>query len=336
MRFIKLIFINFIIFFILVLIIETIFGYWFKDNNFGFYMRKERRINWVTKSNFNDQHYTFAYKRNFWGFRGEEFNPKDVEIIFQGGSTGNQRMHPEELTIVGQLNKLFKDDEINVKIYNSSTDGKSVQGYINDFNYWFPKIPNLKPKYIIFFIGINDTFISAEKHWDYKVSNESIEKVKDYIKNNSIFIDKYKTFKNKYFPRNILAYEPSSNNLYDGFFYTDFNSAKSKDLTQNQELKVKIKQFKKKLNDLNNIIIDKRITPVFITQVMFNGLENRDLYSINNELKNFAQSNDYFLIALDELIKMDKGDFYDPIHTSPKGSKKIANTIYPFLKDFLN
>lgn len=51
---------------------------------------------------------------------------------------------------------------------------------------------------------------------------------------------------------------------------------------------------------------------------------------------NFAQSHGYFLIALDELLKMDKGDFYNPIHTSPQGSKKIANTIYPFLKDFLN
>ena len=336
MRFIKLISINFIIFFILVLIIEIIFGYWFKENNFGFYMRKERRINWITKSNFNDKYYSFAYKRNFWGFRGDEFNPKDVKIIFQGGSTGNQRMHPEELTIVGQLNKLLKDDEINVKIYNSSTDGKSVQGYINDFNYWFPKIPNLKPKYIIFFIGINDTFISTEKHWDYKVSYDSIDKVKDYIKNNSIFVDKYKTFQNKFFPRNILAYEPSSNKLYEGFFYTDFNTAKSKDFTQNQELRVKIKQFKKRLNDLNDIIIDKNITPVFITQVMFNGLENKHLYSVNNELKNFAQSNGYFLIALDELLKMGKGDYYDPIHTTPQGSKKIANTIYPFLKDFLN
>ena len=28
----------------------------------------------------------FFYKRNFWGFRGEEFDPKDVKIIFEGGS----------------------------------------------------------------------------------------------------------------------------------------------------------------------------------------------------------------------------------------------------------
>ena len=41
-----------------------------------------------------------------------------------------------------------------IKIYNASTDGKSVNGYINDFNFWFPKIPNFNPKYVIFYIGI--------------------------------------------------------------------------------------------------------------------------------------------------------------------------------------
>ena len=32
---------------------------------------------------------------------------------------------------------------------------------------------------------------------------------------------------------------------------------------------------------------------------------------------------------------MEKYDYYDEMHTTPKGSEKIANTIYPFLKDIL-
>ena len=32
---------------------------------------------------------------------------------------------------------------------------------------------------------------------------------------------------------------------------------------------------------------------------------------------------------------MDKKDYYDEIHTTPKGSKKIANKIYPKLLKFL-
>ena len=38
-----------------------------------------------------NKEYKFFYKRNFYGFRGDEFDPKDVKIVFEGGSTGNQR-----------------------------------------------------------------------------------------------------------------------------------------------------------------------------------------------------------------------------------------------------
>ena len=71
-------------------------------------MRKERKINWLTTSNFNKKKYDFFYKRNYWGFRGEEFDPKNVKVIFEGGSTGNQRFTPEELTIVGLINQKLK------------------------------------------------------------------------------------------------------------------------------------------------------------------------------------------------------------------------------------
>ena len=78
MSFLRLIYYNFLVFFVAIILIEIFFGYWFKDENFGIYMRKERKINWLTTSNFNKKKYDFFYKRNYWGFRGEEFDPKNV------------------------------------------------------------------------------------------------------------------------------------------------------------------------------------------------------------------------------------------------------------------
>ncbi len=103
----------------------------------------------------------------------------------------------------------------------------------------------------------------------------------------------------------------------------------------NENEKLKVQQFKKRLDSLNKIIAKENLIPIFITQVMFNGLENKVLFNINNELKKFAKSNDYFLITLDEIAKMELNDFYDEIHTAPQGSEKIAKIIYPFLKRFL-
>ena len=105
MSFFRLVIYNFLVFLLLIIFLEATLGYWFKKENFGIYMRKERKINWQTTSYFNGKEYKFFYKRNFWGFRGNEFNPKNVKIIFEGGSTGNQRFTPENLTIVGHLNK---------------------------------------------------------------------------------------------------------------------------------------------------------------------------------------------------------------------------------------
>ena len=51
----------------------------------------------------------------------------------------------------------------------------------------------------------------------------------------------------------------------------------------------------------------------------------------------FCKSNNFHIIPLDELIKnMDIGDFFDEVHASISGSKKIATVIYPSLEKIFN
>ena len=336
MKLLKITFYNLFIFIFLIILIEIFFGYWFKDENFGIYMRKERKINWLTESTFFGKNYKFFYKRNYWGFRGEEFDPKNVKIIFEGGSTGNQRYTPEDLTIVGLINKRFENENINLKIFNASTDGKSLNGYINDFEFWFPKIPNLKPEYVIFYLGINDRFINDRYYLDHKISEMKIDRLKDYIKNNSFVVDKYKIIKNNYFPKNTLSYDFNDNSIYKDFKYIDFISAQKIHKNKNDDDLALINKFQYKLDKLNSIIKKNNIKPIFITQVKFDGLKDKKLYLINNELKNFSKVNDYFFIPIDELILMEINDFYDHVHTTPKGSSKIADIISENIIRYLN
>ena len=261
MRFFKVVTYNFFIFLFLIIILEVIFGYWFKKENFGIYMRKERKVNWQTTSSFYGNDFNFFYKRNFWGFRGEEFDPKDVKLIFEGGSTGNQRFTPENLTIVGLLNDSFKNLNHNIKIYNASTDGKSLNGYINDFNFWFPKIPNFNPKYVIFYIGINDKFDSFDGRYflDNKVSEQKFDQLKDYIKNNSFLVDKFKFIKNKYFPKNTFAYDLGNDSLYENYVFVDYQMALKIHGNVDDKNLALIKNFRLKLNKLNTIIKKKKL-----------------------------------------------------------------------------
>ena len=337
MKFFKIITYNFLIFLVLITLLEVIFGYWFKKENFGIYMRKERKVNWQTTSTFYGKNYNFFYKRNFWGFRGEEFDPENVKIIFVGGSTGNQRFTPENLTIVGLLNDKFQDLNPKLKIFNASTDGKSVSGYINDFDFWFPNIPNFDPSYAIFYIGLNDRFDSFDGRYflDKKVSEQKIDQIKDYIKNNSLIVDKFKLVKNKYFPKNTSAYDLSNNDLYDNFKYVNYEEALKIHKNLNDKNLILVKNFRSKLNNLKIKIERLNIKPIFISQLMHDGLKDEKLFFINNELKNFVIKNKFFIIPLDEILSMKKNDFFDTTHTTPQGSKRIADKIFPLLLNFL-
>ena len=337
-RYIKVISINILVFLITILIIEIILGYWFKKNNFGIYMRSERnKVIKFSVNHHNNEKINFIHKRNFYGFIGDEFNPKDVKIIFEGGSTGAEIWKPQETSIVGVLNNLLSQNGINKKIYNASVNGKSMRGYVYDFDHWFKRIPNFKPEYVIFYLGINDRkFPKDELHrfYDEQHSTDSYIKIRDYIKNNSFILEKIKKVENKFFTKNKIQYNKNKKDLYDNFKYINYEKALelySTNNTRDDEEYLKI--VSKRLLNLKEAIIKAKIKPIFITQIKFDGISEKRLFLVNEEIKKFAKLNNYKLIPLDELIiTMDKGDFFDEFHTTISGSKKIAYKIYDQLE----
>lgn len=335
----KIIFYNLIIFFSLSVFSEILLGHWFTKDNFGFHMRDKRNKNWKTISNFENVEYKFFYRRNFYGFRGEEFDPKDVKIILEGGSTANQRFTPEELTIIELLNKKFKSDAIDLKIYNAATDGKSLRGVIYDFNHWFTKIKNFHPEFVILLLGINERDLASEtdeKMFDINFQEKKLDRIKDYFKNNSFIYSKYKKIANKYFPKNTSGYFLSGKKLYSNFDYVNYKDAKNLKRIISEKDKKIILQLENRLLILKRKFKSNKIQPIIITQIAYDGLNDQTLFLVNEKLKEFSANNNWPIIKLDELIVMEPYDFYDPIHTAPKGSKKIANVIYPFLKEILN
>jgi hypothetical protein len=329
-KIIKILFINCIIFFSLIFIFEIFFGYWFKKDNFGFIMRFERQKQNYYETIHDEKKYRFYYKRNFYGFRGEEADPKNIKIVFLGGSTGNQRVTPENLTIVGLLNTKFNKDDYNFKIFNGSTDGKSTKGYANDFKYWFPKIPNFNPKIVIFYTGIIDSNLSHDEKFDYPWRESAFEKFSDYVKNSSKIVELVKKIKFKYFAKLKREYGLATvgTDLYENFNYINYDQAKK---IHNNKIpnELLLSQFEKKLEALDFYIIKYQIIPVFITQINYDGLSNYNLYLINEKLKEFCKKRNYNIIKLDEkIISLERKTFFDPEHTLIKGNKIIANKIY--------
>jgi hypothetical protein len=334
----KIILINFIVLILILLIIELIFGSWLKNNNFKYSIRELRNIKIPISVEYEKIKYDYFFERNNLGFIGDNINSNDIKIIFIGGSTGEEMFVPPKFRIVDQINYKFNKDNYNVKIVNASKAGKSTRGYVNDFQDWFPKINNFNPKIVIFYTGINDANLELPAHFDDTQKKKLKKKIEDYVKNNSILYYLKKKIEDRYFSKIRKHYSLVNENLYKNFNYTNYNQAKLiyKNYSLNEKNNTVINNFSKNLENLNKIIKDKKIIPIFITQINFDGLNNFNLYLINESLKDFCIKNNYNIIKLDEKINfLDEGYFYDEAHTTIKGSLYISNILYSDLKNII-
>ena len=174
---------------------------------------------------YNNNNYKYNYVRNSLAFRGAELDPKNIKIIMVGGSTTDERYKPEELTIVGNLNKKLEKIGSTKKIINAGVEGQSTRGHIANFKYWFNKIEKFAPKYIIYYIGINDSYLLTQDSSDLQdgwlKNPDNFESFLDNFKSRSIFYDLIRKIKHKYYVRN-----ESKRIIYDYDYYMKNNKEK--------------------------------------------------------------------------------------------------------------
>lgn len=339
----KIILINFTIIVFLTAIFELILGSWLDKNNFGIHMRGQLNQKFKVISegaSVKGETQEFTFFRNSLAFRNYEVEAKDIDVIFNGGSTTIQSYLPYDQTIVGLLNKFLEDK--NIFIANAGMEGKSTYGYLCDFKHWFSKIEDLKPKYYIFYTGYNDTWNlsndnirSRQRHCEGSTSRQSIKhKLIDYLVNSSFLISSLLKLKNKYFEKKVYH----DANTYSSFYnkgpirYTSYEDAKKLNIKMRNPSKQRVPIYKKNLENLKKIILDKKITPIFITQVDSLGNYNPVIRQINSITKNFAEENNFIIIKLDEEINLKTSDFYDDVHTTKVGSEKVAKYIFDKIK----
>ena len=356
----KIVIINLLLLLIIFTIIELIFGYWFSKDNWGDQIRSWRYKKVEYSSEFNNKKYNFLYKRNSYGFRGDEYDPNNIKIVFLGGSTGNERFIPEELTIVGKVNSFLKNKKFKYKIHNASVDGQSSIGFINNFKIWFPRIKNFNPKIYVIYLGVNERYYTDYDPNPLDISNDkfkggvndfdSLRKAKfkdqilDRIKNNSFFYEKGKVIQLKFFtPRKRTAsYDPNKFKTSFGAVDMDnlkfVNNEEAHKIHNKSELLIKYNLYAESLNKrlgyLNKVIENKNAVPIFINQVMVNGQASEFMFITNVIIRKYCNDNNIGFIDIAEKVDLEITDFYDDFHTTPEGSNKIATQIQNDLLKF--
>ena len=352
MKIIKIFLINFLVFFTSILIIELIFGGWFKKDNFGAYFREHRMKKVPYKIKYNGKIFEYVYKRNYYGFIGDELNPKDIKAVFIGGSTADERWKPKEYSIAELLNKKLKADEIDVKIINSAIEGQSTVGYIANFKYWYPKLEEFKPKYFIFYTGINELLKTNYDQWDFSdgmaklVEKNKEKRLKDNLKSKSFFYDSLRKIKHKYYTRKKSVfmdldqpYPPPKEISLKKYDYLKFNDAYKNKVKIDKLLIQNKKSLKGYLNNID-LLVDYSNSysakAIIINQVTAYGAYHDYHLSLNYALNQHCEKMKYFCVDIASDFEGKEKYWYDWLHTTPLGSEEISKSIYPKLKEHLS
>ena len=336
-HFLKIILLNFLIFFILLILIELIFGTWFK-NNFSYHLSSERNIYRMYKFNFSNYQGESLYKRDSNAFRynQESIQVDKIDIVFTGGSTTNQKFLNYQDTIVSNLDNFFKEKQI----VNAGIDGLSIRGHINSFDLWFNKINQLNPKFYIFYLGINDQNLLNYKSKSVDEFKESDFKgnLREYLESNSFLYKNFRLLKTTlYLKYNIqkgvnivnkkgVVYGERSKKKFTN--YEDFNS-------NNEVNKLFFDKYTLLLNTLTNKVKEQNAIPIYITQISGYGI-NSELFSTAEAIMNHCKKQNLDCINLAKEIDLNYNDFYDELHLNPGGSIKVFSYLSKKLKKIIN
>ena len=334
---------NIVILLIFIISVEVIFGYWFDSDNFGPYMREHRmknqRILWENKK----EKVSYFYRRNYHGFRGADINPANIQGVILGGSVIDERYKPEKYTITEFLNDRLKKHYADIRFINGGIEAQSTVGMLSGFNNWLLKLENFSPKFIIFYIGINDVNVSdniSSNDSDGHILNPNKKEIFfDNIKSRSIILDSIRKIKFYYLPREGFV-------KYDGKLTQDYlnnyNFIKYAYATDNYDIGLLKEIYKKKINNYLSRIdqLEKysrkiNATPIFINNIGSTGHEKK-IFILNRSLIKHCVKKNYNCIDLAR--KLDpKIDFWiDGFHTTKEGSRNIAETIFPDLKKIIS
>jgi len=340
----KILFLNFLIVFFFIVLIELFFGYWFDKDNLGPYMREHRMKNQPTIISFENGSYEYNYKRNYYGFRGDDVEPADIKAVILGGSTVDQRYLPAEFTITGHLNENLKNNNYDLKILNGGIEGTTSAGIIYIFKYWFTKLKNFSPEIILFYIGINENSVAPKMDTDRAMHDgliknpEIFEFIADNIKSRSLFIDSWRIYKFKYLTRkSFVKYDgvldPSREN---NFKYISYKTA-----VEIYDIEALKKKYGKKitayLSRIDTLYEESRkinSNPIFITNIDSRG-HAENLFIFNYSLIAHCKVKKYNCIDLAKKLEGKFNYWIDGTHTTKIGSNVIANLIMEDLTKFI-
>jgi lysophospholipase L1-like esterase len=335
-----------------VIVLELFFGNWWNKDDW----RDTRSLNIVRSFTHDfriDRIYegwgtTSTYIRDQYGLRGPCKEIDKINILTVGGSTTDQRFIAEGLTWQDSLQKNLKAlSHPDTCIANAGVDGHSTFGHIESFKIWFSKIHSLEPKLVVLFIGINDAGfrLTPFAGFDTKVG-EGESRLKVWLREKSALYGLLRFIRNSVMPKAKATYAEHTKHPFsiEEYIRTENTSGALVLAEQNKQgfsnrLGLVLKQIKQMGSIpicvsqphlyVNTSSGTKRGVPFAFEYkgVAYSGLDyDASINLLNQEMASQCPAQGGFYIDAASHIFAPE-DFYDLVHMTPVGAKKLGDLI---------
>jgi hypothetical protein len=335
----------------LLAIVELALGTWFFGPNLG-----ALNVHTNVQLRIADSPYyppgTIAhYRRDRFGLRGEYGgDPARITLLAVGGSTTNEQFVGEGDTWSAIVERELRAKGRQITVANAGVDGHSTAGHIRSFDLWFGRILGLKPRTMVFYIGINERGVApdAVAGADALAHDSDYRRLRTYVENNSVLVRGARIIRGWVAARRIGVHHGTGKGETKDSRWVP--AKVPPDLAT--RLRPSLDGYAKRLRRLHAKALAFGATPVYVTQIngdgrrvdgviqeieaSSGGTTFAELSLYNAELLTFCAEAKAHCIDLAGELRFGPGDFYDSVHTTPQGSRKIgtylAEKLAPILR----
>lgn len=337
-----------------VLVLEFIFGSWLHEEEWS----KTRSINIIrnvqikydVESIYGKGLPTVIYTRDKNGLRGACTDASTIHVLTLGGSTTDQRYVSDGNTYQDSLQSLLTEKYgKQICVSNAGVDGHSTFGHLESFRIWFPLIDGLKPKYFLFYVGINDAGFRSAPTAGFDVLQRRDESgIRSTIRQKSAIYDLLRSVRN-------IVRGINGQHVYAGHSVrtpdeSEFTATKKTDFIE-VEIAKNSESFEKRFSELILRTRSYNAKPICVSQphlfsknvsgtkrgvekvfeyagVTYNGLDyEASVSDLNKVMMRLCLANDGYFINLASK-RYEAGNFYDAVHMTQSGAKRLGAYMY--------
>jgi hypothetical protein len=348
LRTLKLVLINLLLLLVFLIPVELYFGTWFSSR--GAIANFDARPNTVEKLSMPSYPpgTTITFRRDRYGFRGGPANQADIDVLAIGGSTTIERYNDENDTWPAVLQRLLREEGCQVTIANAGIDGYATAGNIASFDGWFDRVPGLKPRFILLYLGGTDAIVDPTKApLVGSVRYPGLwRQLQHYVAAHSALHWLYAKLRGWLGARQagVLYQEvrmPPTLSWEAVSLPPDFAAIAA----------LKVERYRERLTVLDRVIRKFGSQPIYITQQRADGklidgqwqqltgshgaADVATLAAINETTLEFCRETGATCIDLAGQLEFAPGEFVDSVHTTPAGSAHVARFLTAKLSPFL-